>query len=268
MMTDLLDQYKDWRFFLSLYLLDDLWEVTRALQFLEILDQSIAPPEFWGPGDVLVGKYDRREVERYLLANQDPKESRPPLQLKRTTTPRYRANLNVGNGIHPHSFHLNADLRHADGELPQLFSLGDMLASSVNLEFATIDINREGQDPATRMLRSGMTPNLDIYIELGFHTLFVRNYFGARLVRLAGGPQAFTVDGAIVRPFANGALAVDLHATPWLADPGELKAAQQQVLPQLRATTGLFYSTKRPDQMYPGSPGSNWQSPPGARWPK
>ncbi len=267
-MPDLLAPDKDWRFFLSVYSLDDLWDVARALHFLEILEQSIAPPEFWGPGDVLVGKYDRREVERYLRANQDPKESRPPLQLKRSTAPRYRASLNVGNGIHPHSFHLTADLRHTAEELLQLFSLGDTLSSSINLEFGTIDINRDGQDPVTRMLRSGMTPNLDIYIELGFHTLFVRNYFGLRVVRLAGGPQAFTVDGAIVRTFANGALAVDLHAAPWLADPVELKAAQQQVLPQLRATTGLFYITKSLDQLYPGSPGSSWQSPPGARWPK
>jgi hypothetical protein len=259
-MMDLLQPDKDWRFFLSLYYLDDFWDVARALQFLQLLDQSIAPPEFWGPGDVIIGKYDRAEI-------QDPKEGRPPLQLKRVTPPRYRGKLNVGNAVHPRSFHLNADLRHTEGELLQLFTLGDTLASSLSLEFATLDINREGQDPATRMLRSGMTPNLDIYIELGFYTLFVRNYFGARLVRLAGGPEAFAVDGAIVRPFTNGALAVDLHATPWLADPAELKAAQQQVLPQLRASTGLFYTGKRPDLSYPGTPGANWQSPPGARWP-
>jgi hypothetical protein len=267
-MSDLLPPEKDWRFFLSHYYLEDFWEIPRALRFLAILDQSAAPPEFWGPGEVLVGKYDRAELERYLLANQDPKESRPPLQLKRTAPPRYRANLNVGNGVHPHSFHLVADLRHREGELPELFTLADTLASSLDLEFGTIDINREGQDPATRMLRSGMTPNLDIYIELGFDTLFVRNYFGLRLVRCAGGPQAFAVGGAIVRPFANGTLAVDLHATPWLADPADLKAAQQQVLPALRASTGLFYAPKKPHQLYPGTPGPNWQSPPGARWPK
>lgn len=143
-------------------------QVERALSFFELLDQSVAPPEFWGPGDVIIGKYDRAEIQRYLLANQDPKEGRPPLQLKRVAPPRYRGKLNVGNAVHPHSFHLNADLRHTEGELPQFFTLGDTLASSLNLEFATLDMNREGQDPATRMLRSGHTPNLDIYIELGF----------------------------------------------------------------------------------------------------
>jgi hypothetical protein len=262
----LLPPDQDWCLFLSGFFLDDFWEVAQAIHFLEVLEQGAAP-EFWGPGEVIIGKYNRADIHRYLLDNQDPSDGRPPLQLKRTTAPRYRAVLNVGNAVHPHSFHLTSDLRHTEAELPLLFALGDALASTQNIEFATIDINRAEQAPETRMLRSGTTSNLDIYLELGFYTIWVRNYFGARVVALAGGSNAFQVKGAIMRPLQNLAVAVDLHATPWLATPEELKAAQLQALPGLRERTGLFYTTTSPEKMYPGIPGRNWKPPPGARWP-
>jgi hypothetical protein len=265
MTSALLPPEQDWRLFLSAFFLNDFWDVAQALHFLEILEQQSAP-EFWGPGEVIIGKYNRADIQRYLLDNQTPSDGRPPLQLKRTTAPRYRAVLNVGNAVHPHSFHLTSDLRHEEGELPDLFTLGDALASSLDLEFATIDVNRAEQDPATRMLRSGTSSNLDIYLELGFYTIFARSYFGDRVVRLAGGSHAFHVEGAIVRFLKNHAVALDLHPTPWLAKPEELKATQLQVLPMLRDRTGLFYATVG-EKLYPGTPGRNWKPPPGARWP-
>src|SRR5215216_4402402 len=181
MIATLLPPDQDWRLFLSGFFLDDFWEVAQAMHFLEVLECG-APPEFWGPGEVIIGKYNRADIQRYLLDNQAPSDGRPPLQLKRTTAPRYRAVLNVGNAVHPHSFHLTSDLRHTETELPLLFALGDTLASTQNIEFGTIDINRAEQGPETRMLRSGTTSNLDVYIELGLYTIWVRNYFGARVV--------------------------------------------------------------------------------------
>jgi hypothetical protein len=175
--------------------------------------------------------------------------------------------VNVGNAVHPHSIHMVSNLRHQPGELEQLFGIADTLAATLDIDFGSVDIYRIGAKPDLQIVSSGSAEHLGLYIDKGPRDVWVRTFFGPRLVALAGGPEAFAVDGAIVRPFTNGALAVDLHATPWLADPAELKAAQQQVLPQLRASTGLFYTGKRLDLSYPGTPGANWQSPPGARWP-
>jgi hypothetical protein len=258
---------QDYRFFFSAFFHEDFWELAQALRFLAVLESTAAKPEFWGPGGVLAGKYMRLDLERYLLENHDPRESRPPLRLKRSTAPRYQADLNVGNGVHPHSFHLTSDLRHQDGELKALFDMADVLASAFLIEFGTVDINREAQPPETRLLRSGTTANLDVFVELGFHDIWARNYFGPRTVELAGGLPAFQVEGAIVRMLVNGAVALDLHPEAWTADPADLKKQQQLILPQLKARTGLFYATEG-EKLYPGVPGRNWKSPPDARIPR
>jgi hypothetical protein len=251
---------RDWRFYFTGYFLNDFWNVEQASLVLAGLE-PIAAPEYWGFDDVIYGAYERSAVERQLREMQDPKEGRPPMYLKRSSAPKYRADVNVGNGIHPHSLHIRSDLRHEEGGLPKLFSAADTLTSFLDVDFATIDINRQGQPPETRMRRSGTTENLNRYIKWGLSNIWVRTYFGRRLVELAGGVTAFKVKGAIVRPQSNGSVALDLHATPWLADAAELKATQEQVLPQLLKKTGLFY----PDTT--AVPAPKWQRPPGWQWP-
>lgn len=251
---------QDWRFYFTGFFLEDFWKVDQVARLLACLE-PICAPEFWGVEDLLHGPYQRATVERHLHDNADPKVGRAPLYLKRSSAPKYRANLNVGCGIHPHSLHLRSDLRHGDGDLHKLFSAADTLTSFLDVDFATIDLNRQGQPPETRMLRSGFGENLDRYIKWGLSNLWVRNYFGKRLVDLAGGVNAFKVKGAIVRPQSNGSVAVDFHDKPWEADAAELKAQQQKILPQLLAKTKLFYPDTRT------VPAPKWQRPPGWQWP-
>jgi hypothetical protein len=262
-----LDKAKDWRFYSSTFCLDDLWQWESCSKLLDVFE-GVARPEFWGEGDVISGDYDRPAIRRYFEENSDPERGRSAIKLKRSSPPRFIANVNVGNPIHPHSVHLDSEHRHEAGEIEQLFLLADALASRMSIDFATIDINREGQDRKTRMLTSGTTTNLEPYISFGPGMIWVRNYFGPRLVRLGGGAAAFTRSGGFWRTLEDGTISLDVVERPWTASPEALKEAQNVVLRNLIRNTGIFH--REPDDenaAYPPEPGPKWEAPPGARWP-
>lgn len=187
------------------------------------------------------------------------------MTLKRSTPPRYMALVNVGNAVHPHSVHITSDLRHSEGECEELFELVDAIALQLRVDFATVDLARSGQDPQTRMVSGGTTVHLGAYLDGGPEAIWVRTYFGPRLVELAGGPARWPGVGGSWRELANGTLVLDVIREPLLRLPEELKAAQMALLPGLRHATGIFRvddePTSRPTR------GPRWQPPPSARWP-
>ena len=264
-----LSKEEDWRFYSSTFCLDDLSEFDQCEKLLDALE-SVAAPEYWGDRDgAIVGPYDRKAIAEFFKAQQTGEGgTRFRMSLKRSSAPRYMAVVNVGTTVHPHSVRLEGTMRHSEGEVEQLFQVVDTIAESMHVDFASIDINREGQDPSTRMLRSGTSENLDWYIDVGPGMIWVRTYFGPRVIALAAEHDVWTSCGGIWRPSKNGVMVLDLHEQPWAAAPKDLKAVHQEVFPKLVERTGVFYFIDDDDDNadYPPRP-PRWQPPPGAKWP-
>jgi hypothetical protein len=259
-----LPQDQDWRFYSRSFLLDDLWQWPAAEKALHALE-SVAAPEYWGEGTILSDDYRIADIERHFRDNADPDVGRAGITIKRSKPPRYTAWLNVTNYSYPHLIKITSNLRHSEGELEQLFHLVDALSGSVEVDFGTIDLNREGQDPSTRMLPEGTGMNLEPYIDSGPEMIWVRNYIGPRVVALAKDYESWQRSGGLWRHLPNGELVLDLDQKPWDAKPETLKAAQQSILPKLIAGTGVFHPyDDSDDPVYPAPPGPRWKPPPGA----
>lgn len=254
----------DWELHASFFCLNTFWEFPEMEVLLDALESGAAP-EYWGEGSVVSSSYDRGALRAYFADHTDPTEGRPPLVVKRSQAPRYIARINVGNTVHPHSIHLTSDYRHGAKELESLFRLADVVASRLRVELATIDLARLGQ-AESRMVVGATTEHLGAYIHGGPHAIWVRTYFGPRVVDLGGGMDRWTQCGGLWRTLPNGTLVLDLDRTPWERDPAELKAVQAALLARLIRSTGVFRIDG--DVSSRTVPGPRWQPPPDSSWPK
>jgi hypothetical protein len=256
---------EDYYFQCSLFSLLNFWEFHQLVRLLGVLER-VAPPEYFGDSDVVHSDYDCAAIEGWFQQTSSPKEGRPSLELKRSTHPRYSMSVNVGNAVHPHSIHMVSNLRHQPGELEQLFGIADTLAATLDIDFGNVDIYRIGAKPDLQIVSSGSAEHLGLYIDNGPRDVWVRTFFGPRLVALAGGAALATVQGGHWRQLAMGVLAADLTATPWRSTPEELKAAHVEFAPRLQAASGIF-ATRNGNRFGDDVPGPLWQPPPDARWP-
>jgi hypothetical protein len=96
--------------------------------------------------------------------------------------------------------------------------------------------------------------------------VWARSYFGLRLVTLAGSEAAFTGSPGNWRRLKSGVLVLDLDPAPWDRTPNELKAAQLNVAPPLKARTGIF-AVPDGNDFGDDVPGPRWQPPAGWLWP-
>jgi len=253
----------DWRFTASVFCLNDLSLWPNA-NLVASAFEAVAAPEYWGEDSQVSDDYSRRAIEQHF-AKAAPGDNRYPLILKRATVPRYTASVNIGNTIHPHSVHIDSSLRHAEGELEKLFGLVDRLAESLEIDFASIDIFREGQARGTRIDSSGHGENLSPYIRVGPQWIWIRTYIGPRLVALAGGARVWHDCGGLWRYLNNGVMVLDLKEKPWLSTPEELKAEHDQLMPRVLARTGIFHYEDEDEEEIAGL---RWRAPPGAKWPR
>lgn len=255
---------REWKLHSALYSLQWLSSMEQVSPVLDALGE-VAPPQWWGEGGIFSDAYSRESIGEWFrrTVDREGRTERTTLMLKRSSAPRYIATVNVGNWVHPHSVHLTSEMRHEDGDFASLFAVTDLLASRLELEFGSIDLRREAQDPETMLCRTGDAEHLGVYIDQGPSRLWARTYFGRRLLQLGGGAKAFMASRGRWRTLEGGALALDLVAEPWNAEPAVLKAAQQELMPALSKATGLFAG----DGPYP-CPGPKWAPPPNARWPQ
>jgi hypothetical protein len=255
----------EYEFHCALYSLRSFWQYAEFASVLTVLE-GVAVPEYFGEDDIVHSDYDRSEIARWFKQTDDPSEGRPPFVLKRAAVPRYSMSVNVGNAVHPHSIHLSSTLRHEAGELEKLFELADALADDADLDFGSVNLYREGSAAESDLGEGGEFEDLGDYIANGPKLVWVRTFFGLRLITLAGSAAAFTGAGGSWRRLTSGVLALDLDARPWERTPEELRAAQLTIAPNLRARTGIFAV---PDGNAFGDdvPGPRWQPPAGALWP-
>jgi hypothetical protein len=256
---------QDYKFQCSLFSLLNFWEFHEFARVLNVLE-SVAAPEYFGDSDILHSDYDRTAIEHWFQQTRDPREGRPSFELKRSSVPRYSMSINVGNTVHPHSLHLLSHVRHQAGELEQLFALADALATDLEIDFGSVDLYREGSEQDALVVPGGTAEHLGLYIENGPRDVWVRTYFGTRLVMLAGSEPALKSAGGIWRRLRTGVLALDLAASPWDRSPEELKAAQVAIAPKLRQQSGIF-AVRDGNTFGDDIPGPRWQPPLNASWP-
>jgi hypothetical protein len=256
---------QDYAFRCTVFSLRNFWDFHQASVLLSAIE-GVAAPEYYGEADIVHSDYDRREIQRWFRENQDPLEGRPSLELRRGTAPRYSISINVGNGVHPHSVHLTSNLRHEVGELAKLFELADAIADDADVDFGSVNLYREGTPKATVLVDGGTAENLGGYIHNGPGDVWARTYFGLRLVTLAGSEAAFTGSPGNWRRLKSGVLVLDLDPAPWDRTPDELKAAQLNVAPPLKARTGIF-AVPDGNDFGDDVPGPRWQPPAGWLWP-
>lgn len=202
-------------------------------------------PSHIGPDERARTPYARAEALRILTLR--PKDDDSYIGLKRTKAPRYDAFFYTNNdGLK--DVHVTFPDGLTETELPDVFALGDALATELAADFGMVSV---AWVAGTKGKGAGSFGAKSLQ-QHGLSKVYPRTYFGPELVRRFGHATLAKCGSAEDLPY--GGLRLDLATPPWKVTATGLERARKAALVTL-LPSGLFGDFTKP-----------WRPVPGPKW--